>query len=148
MVGTTEEFQGQERMVILLSTVSQYLVLFNHLICFEIDNSAQQITHLLQVRSSHEFLAMDAANKLGFLANPKRFNVAVTRARALMVVVGNPHILEQVLALPNLNRSFIVSIETFKTCSGQRVASIVGVCSGPWLLQGVPLSKAGIGTST
>ena len=39
---------------------------------------------------------MDAANKLGFLANPKRFNVAVTRARALMVVVGNPHILEQV----------------------------------------------------
>jgi len=67
MVGTTEEFQGQERMAILLSTV----------------------------RSSHEFLAMDAANKLGFLANPKRFNVAVTRARALMVVVGNPHILEQ-----------------------------------------------------
>jgi len=67
MVGTTEEFQGQERMVILLSTV----------------------------RSSHEFLAMDAANKLGFLANPKRFNVAVTRARALMIVVGNPHILEQ-----------------------------------------------------
>ena len=41
---------------------------------------------------------MDAVNKLGFLANPKRFNVAVTRARALMVVVGNPHILEQVLA--------------------------------------------------
>jgi len=67
MVGTTEEFQGQERMVILLSTV----------------------------RSSHEFLAMDAVNKLGFLANPKRFNVAVTRARALMVVVGNPHILEK-----------------------------------------------------
>ena len=119
MVGTTEEFQGQERMVILLSTVSQYLVLFNLLICFEIDNFAQQITHLLKVRSSHEFLAMDAANKLGFLANPKRFNVAVTRARALMVVVGNPHILEQVLALLNLNRSFIASIETSKTCSGQ-----------------------------
>ena len=50
------------------------------------------------MRNSHEFLAMDAANKLGFLANPKRFNVAVTRARALMVVVGNPHILEQVPA--------------------------------------------------
>ena len=74
---------------------------------------------MLQVRSSHEFLAMDAANKLGFLANPKRFNVAVTRARALMVVVGNPHILEQVLVFLNLNRSFIVSIETSKTCSGQ-----------------------------
>ena len=74
---------------------------------------------MLQVRSSHEFLAMDAANKLGFLANPKRFNVAVTRARALMVVVGNPHILEQVLALLNLNLSFIASIETSKTCSGQ-----------------------------
>jgi len=66
MVGTTEEFQGQERRVMLLTTV----------------------------RSSSEFLLTDAQHKLGFLANPKRFNVAVTRARALLVVVGNPHILE------------------------------------------------------
>lgn len=46
-----EEFQGLERRVIIISTV----------------------------RSSAEHLAFDARHKLGFLANPKRFNVAVTR---------------------------------------------------------------------
>ena len=71
MVGTTEEFQGQERRVILVSTV----------------------------RSSPEYLQMDSQHKLGFLSNSKRFNVAITRARALLVVVGNPHILTQVIAM-------------------------------------------------
>lgn len=33
---------------------------------------------------------------LGFLANPKRFNVAVTRPKALLLIVGNPHILVNV----------------------------------------------------
>ena len=60
---------------------------------------------------------MDAANKLGFLANPKRFNVAVTRARALMVVVGNPHILEQVLA--NLILINEALIKLLRTTSGE-----------------------------
>ena len=68
MVGTVEEFQGQERRVVVVSTV----------------------------RSSPEYLATDFQHKLGFLANPKRFNVAITRARALLVVVGNPYLLQQV----------------------------------------------------
>ena len=29
----------------------------------------------------------------GFLASPKRFNVAISRAKALLVVVGNPEVL-------------------------------------------------------
>jgi len=64
-VGTTEEFQGQERLAIILSTV----------------------------RSSPNYLNTDDQSSVGFLANPKRFNVAITRAKALLVVVGNPTVL-------------------------------------------------------
>ena len=72
------------------------------------------------MRSSHEFLAMDAANKLGFLANPKRFNVAVTRARALMIVVGNPHILEQVFGKNNKT----IFHNVYRTTNGERCWSM------------------------
>ena len=64
-VGSVELFQGGERAVIIVSTV----------------------------RSSANFLEFDARHALGFLTNPKRFNVAVTRAKQLLIVVGNPAIL-------------------------------------------------------
>eukprot|EP00118_Oscarella_pearsei_P022979 m.269943 g.269943 ORF g.269943 m.269943 type:complete len:211 (+) comp40541_c0_seq20:2552-3184(+) len=64
-VGTVEEFQGQERLVIIVTTV----------------------------RSDPEGLKDDFYFKLGFVKNPKRFNVAITRAKALLIVVGNPLIL-------------------------------------------------------
>ena len=48
------------------------------------------------VRSQQKFLAHDFRHKLGFLRNPKRFNVAITRAKALLIVVGNPYLLFQV----------------------------------------------------
>ena len=66
-VGSTEEFQGQERKVIIVSTV----------------------------RSTHQYVNTDNQYKLGFLANPKRFNVAITRAKALLIIIGNLHILSQ-----------------------------------------------------
>uniref|UniRef100_A0AAQ5ZF66 RNA helicase n=1 Tax=Amphiprion ocellaris TaxID=80972 RepID=A0AAQ5ZF66_AMPOC len=64
-VGSVEEFQGQEYLVIILSTV----------------------------RSNESIQSDDLQSTLGFLSNPKRFNVAVTRPKALLLVVGNPHIL-------------------------------------------------------
>ncbi|KAI4888968.1 hypothetical protein NFI96_014931, partial [Prochilodus magdalenae] len=64
-IGSVEEFQGQERRVIIVSTV----------------------------RSENEFIKIDQVFNIGFLNNEKRFNVAMTRARSLLIVVGNPIIL-------------------------------------------------------
>ena len=63
-VGSTEMFQGQERQIIIISTV----------------------------RSSLEMLSFDIKHKIGFLDNPKRFNVAVTRPSSLLIIVGNPNV--------------------------------------------------------
>lgn len=65
--GSVEQFQGQEKRVIIISTV----------------------------RSSREFVESDQLHQIGFLENPKRFNVAITRAKALLVIIGNPYVLSQ-----------------------------------------------------
>ena len=67
-VGTTEEFQGQERRVVILSTV----------------------------RSNTDYVQLDHRARIGFLKDRRRFNVAITRAQALLIVIGNPNILYQV----------------------------------------------------
>ncbi|KAF9260601.1 P-loop containing nucleoside triphosphate hydrolase protein [Marasmius fiardii PR-910] len=74
-VGSVEEFQGQERRIIIISSV----------------------------RSNTNFIAADIRRTLGFVANPHRFNVAITRAQALLVVIGNP----LVLGLDPLWRAFL-----------------------------------------
>ncbi|KAJ4841105.1 putative RNA helicase sde3 [Turnera subulata] len=66
-VGSVEQFQGQEREVIIVSTV----------------------------RSTVKHNHFDKTYSLGFLSNPKRFNVAITRAKSLLIIVGNPHIISK-----------------------------------------------------
>ncbi|KIO21002.1 hypothetical protein M407DRAFT_219502 [Tulasnella calospora MUT 4182] len=85
-VGSVEEFQGQERPIIIISTT----------------------------RSSPENVAFDLRHTLGFVANPRRMNVAITRAQAGLFVVGNPH----VLSLDPLWRALLNYIRLNKGYSG------------------------------
>ncbi|EAU82858.2 RNA helicase [Coprinopsis cinerea okayama7 len=88
-VGSVEEFQGQERRIIIMSTV----------------------------RSNTEYVSSDITRSLGFVANSRRMNVAITRAQALLVVIGNPI----VLSLDPLWRSFLGFIHTRGGWRGKQI---------------------------
>ncbi|XP_059053371.1 putative helicase mov-10-B.1 [Achroia grisella] len=66
-VGTVAAFQGKEKRVILVSTV----------------------------RANSKLLDYDAKYSLGFLVDDKRFNVTLTRAKAKIIIIGNPACLER-----------------------------------------------------
>eukprot|EP01134_Creolimax_fragrantissima_P007812 CFRG7812T1 len=63
-VGTVDDYQGQEEKIILISTV--------------IGRNIRTQSQILKNFGS------------GLTGNPKRFNVAITRAKSLLVVVGDP----------------------------------------------------------
>ncbi|KAL3852404.1 hypothetical protein ACJMK2_016055 [Sinanodonta woodiana] len=86
-VGSVEEFQGQERPVIIISTV----------------------------RSNEDLIGFDQKHSLGFLSNPKRFNVSITRAQALLVIIGNPYVLMQDVYWKALIE-YCVTIGAYKGC--------------------------------
>ncbi len=68
-IGSVEEFQGQEKDVIMVTTVRSL---------------------------DHEANAYDDSWRgLGFMQSKKRFNVAITRAMSLLIVVGDPHLLSR-----------------------------------------------------
>jgi len=64
-VGVVEDFQGQEKRVVLISTV------------------------LTQAHDRWDGSNRRNRTQLGFMHDPKRFNVAITRAHALCIIVGN-----------------------------------------------------------
>jgi superfamily I DNA and/or RNA helicase len=65
-VGTVENYQGGERRVTILNCV----------------------------RSQERFLSWDHTKGRGLVHERRRFNVAVTRAKELLVIIGNPRILK------------------------------------------------------
>uniref|UniRef100_A0A182JB91 RNA helicase n=1 Tax=Anopheles atroparvus TaxID=41427 RepID=A0A182JB91_ANOAO len=64
-VGSVEEFQGQERRIMIVS----------------------------MVRSCTSQLMYDRRAVLAFISSPKRINVAISRAKVAVIVVGNPNLL-------------------------------------------------------
>ncbi|KAF9921446.1 hypothetical protein FBU30_008502 [Linnemannia zychae] len=64
-VGAVEDYQGQEYRIMLISAT----------------------------RSRPKYLDQDVRQGLGLVHFRKRFNVAVTRAQAMMIIVGNPELL-------------------------------------------------------
>ena len=111
-VGTTEEFQGQERRIIILSTV----------------------------RSNTDYVHLDYTAKIGFLKDRKRFNVAITRAQALLIVIGNPNILYQVI-IHGLSLSDVEIDILFS--EGLGVEAVAGLRTKTGMLQGLSLPQPG-----
>ncbi|KAK0496625.1 hypothetical protein EDD18DRAFT_1105727 [Armillaria luteobubalina] len=64
------------------------------------------------------FVASDIRRSLGFVASPQRFNVAVTRAQALLIIVGNA----DVLALDPVWRTFMNYVHTMGGWCGPRIS--------------------------
>ncbi|MEW5312365.1 MAG: hypothetical protein WDW38_004006 [Sanguina aurantia] len=93
-VGSVEEFQGQERRIMIISTV----------------------------RSSAEYIDFDKRFQLGFVANPKRFNVAITRAKAVLIIIGNP----SVLASDIHWRALLQFIQSNGGCTGSAMPASLG----------------------
>jgi superfamily I DNA and/or RNA helicase len=53
-----------------------------------------KVTILSCVRSRTRFIAQDRHAGVGFYDSPKRFNVAITRAKELLVIIGNANLLK------------------------------------------------------
>ena len=79
--GTVDDFQGQEAHIVFISTVL---------------SRAESLPPVLSRIAEAQNPKAASDPHLGFWRNPKRFNVATTRARALLVVVGHPVVLIEV----------------------------------------------------
>jgi helicase MOV-10 len=82
-IGTVEKFQGDERRVIVVSTVR-----CQHNSLGWANRSEADITG--STGSTNSFL-----HGLGFLVDPKRFNVTITRAQSVLIIVGDFNLLKK-----------------------------------------------------
>jgi len=113
-IGVVDDFQGREKKIIIIST------------CVSPASNRKRL------------------GKRSLLGSSKRFNVAITRAEALLIVVGHPHVLKQtgywahLLNFALTNRCYIgdhVEIPSFEIDTVLRrkdAGAISGVRRNPW----------------
>ncbi|GJN09010.1 hypothetical protein PR202_ga26976 [Eleusine coracana subsp. coracana] len=70
---------------------------FNRIEVSKVGQEREVIIIISTVRSTVKHNEFDKFFNLGFLSNQKRFNVAITRAKSLLIIVGNPHIVTKLL---------------------------------------------------
>jgi helicase MOV-10 len=110
-VGTVEDYQGMERNIIILSTV----------------------------RSNPAHISHDISRGLGLINQPKRLNVSLSRAKDLLIIVGNPSTLaledplwQQILLFCDRNGLWITKAPTvnfegpFEIRSNRAALSAIG----------------------
>ncbi|XP_031617415.1 probable RNA helicase armi [Contarinia nasturtii] len=90
-IGTVEDFQGLERQIILISTV----------------------------RTCQAAAIIDTTRRLGFVKCPKRINVAMSRARAMVIVVGKAELLSRDMHWKNLIEG-CKQQNTYRTMNGRK----------------------------
>ena len=98
-VGTVDDYQGQEERVIIISTVV----------------SDGRTVARAAAGGGGGGGGGGVASTSSLLHNPKSFNVALTRAQALTIVVGNPHALYEDEHWRALLR-FTVDADTYRGC--------------------------------
>ncbi|KXN80947.1 Putative helicase mov-10-B.1 [Leucoagaricus sp. SymC.cos] len=69
------------------------------------------------VRSNEHYVTSDMRRSLGFVADARRFNVAITRAQAMLIIVGNPIL----LSLDPLWRGFMNYIYLHGGWKGRKI---------------------------
>jgi AAA domain len=115
-VGTVDDYQGQEERIVFISTVL---------------TKPSSLPQHLQRAGGASAVGGGAgdssdAQYLGLWNNPKRFNVAITRAKALLVVVGHPAVLTEDPSWKELLRH-CASIGAFRGAGADALAERLGV---------------------
>lgn len=106
-VGTTEEFQGDVSRSTLFTKLKDKWFIIQERYAIIVST----------VRSSLDFLEFDLRHTLGFVASPRRFNVAMTRAKSILIIIGDP----DVLGLDPLWRQFLNHIHANGGWRGIRI---------------------------
>lgn len=108
-VGGVDEMQGKKLLCIIITFIYRFLFLiFRFYFLYPCNNNSYfpgreyKVVLISTVRARqtwHMWKAFDTQHQLGFIADPKRLNTAMTRAQSLLVFVGDPYVLYRYLLI-------------------------------------------------